>query len=177
MVAGEDQFDWTSFLRLAGDFELLLAEAPTMPLAVFEQLAHAILSRVYASGSMMPSLALIVAETGGEVAWRDRDVRCNPAHDEWMAAWRSNYDRLGAYLGARDLYFMVPDSASAGCVTSTLSDDLADILADLKAGATLFDESRLSEAMWEWRSRFDHWGEHALLALGVLHRRIDWDEA
>jgi|AntDryMetagUQ889_1029465.scaffolds.fasta_scaffold07066_2 hypothetical protein len=54
-----------------------------------------------------------------------------------------------------------------------LSDDLADIWRDLKAGLRGLDEGGPEMSIrWEWRWGFyNHWGPHATSALTVLHAR------
>ncbi|MGH3424514.1 MAG: DUF5063 domain-containing protein, partial [Nocardioidaceae bacterium] len=60
-----------------------------------------------------------------------------------------------------------------------LSDDLADIAADLTHGLRHYEEGNRVEALWWWQySYLNHWGNHAGAALRALqavvaHARLD----
>ncbi|MCO7124381.1 DUF5063 domain-containing protein [Sporolactobacillus shoreicorticis] len=63
-------------------------------------------------------------------------------------------------------------------LTGSLSDDLSDIYAELKAGMQLYKKNEIDEAAWHWKLGFDsHWGFHLVDALRALHyvisREID----
>jgi hypothetical protein len=50
-----------------------------------------------------------------------------------------------------------------------LSDDLADIFAEVDGGLRWFDAGQPSEAVWEWGfGLVHHWGEHATSAIRAL---------
>lgn len=63
--------------------------------------------------------------------------------------------------------------------TYRLSDDLADIAADLTHGLRHYEEGNRVEALWWWQySYLNHWGNHAGAALRALqavvaHARLD----
>jgi hypothetical protein len=58
-------------------------------------------------------------------------------------------------------------------VTSSLSDDLADIYRDVKGGLDLFDSKHPIDAAWEWRFNFQiHWGQHLVGAQRAIHEYL-----
>lgn len=75
-------------------------------------------------------------------------------------------------LGAVDLYYAVADPfVRDELVVGSLMDDLADIYVDLREGIDLLAAGYASDALWHWRFNHDsHWGDHAVGALGALHR-------
>jgi len=55
-------------------------------------------------------------------------------------------------------------------VVGDLSDDLADIYFELRAGLDLYENKQPQEALWTWKFGLEiHWGEHATSAIRVLH--------
>ena len=89
-------------------------------------------------------------------------------------AWQAQRERIGQKL-SRDYYWCVfepfepekPDS-----IVGSISDDLADIWRDLKAGLTEIDSGKatsITDAVWHWRSSFEtHWAQHAAGAIVAL---------
>jgi Domain of unknown function (DUF5063) len=75
-------------------------------------------------------------------------------------------------FGAHDEYWEVFDPyIEAEALIGALSDDVADVYADLARGLALWEADKRDAAVWEWRFGFDiHWGDHAIDALRALHR-------
>lgn len=90
-------------------------------------------------------------------------------------------ERLAHLLAPIDRYVEVFDPYTDPPTASTfvLSDDLADITADLLHGLQHFRAGRAFEALWWWQfSYVSHWGTHAGAALRALqsvvaHARLD----
>jgi hypothetical protein len=60
-------------------------------------------------------------------------------------------------------------------VFAELSDDLADVYSDLKAGLLLYEKEMFPEAFWEWRFRFQiHWGNHLTGAQKAIRNYISF---
>jgi hypothetical protein len=81
-----------------------------------------------------------------------------------------------------DEYADVVDPLTSGEVVSgSLTDDLADIAADLSHGLRHYRSGRIDEALWWWQfSYLSNWGVRATSALRVLqsmlgHLRLDVD--
>ncbi len=87
-------------------------------------------------------------------------------------------ERLAAKLGTANRYWKVFDPPNKkSLVSTTLSDDLADICLDLERGLAL-QVARLSrnDFLWQWRFDFrNHWGRHAVSALAAIHHAVAWD--
>jgi hypothetical protein len=76
-------------------------------------------------------------------------------------------------FGTFDTYWEVFDPYVADePVAGSLSDELAEIYADVQRGLALWDRDvPRAAAIWEWRFHFDrHWGDHAVDVLRALHR-------
>jgi len=173
MVSGAFDYDWAGFRELVGEYERFLTQAPQQDLPLFQELAQSKLARLYYEATVMRRVAVdFYSDTGGDEAWAARDEEHNPEYDQWFETWQSHERSLAAYLGDRNRFFVAGDPSEQECYATSLSDGLADVLSDLQAGAAHFDAGRLPEAMWEWTFRFDHWGDHALDALKVLHWRV-----
>ncbi|UWE13377.1 DUF5063 domain-containing protein [Actinacidiphila bryophytorum] len=89
--------------------------------------------------------------------------------------------RLAALLEPIDVYSevfdpYVPRSTPVAC---RISDDMADVVADLTHGLTHFSAGRVSEALWWWQfSYLSNWGSTASASLRALqslvaHVRLD----
>jgi len=112
------------------------------------------------------------------------EVELSEKHDELApkaARLRSHdhqrlYPMLKEKLGDWDLYRHVFDpTKDEEAILGTLSDDLADIYHDLKDGLILDEtlQAPPEDSIWTWRLLFhSHWGEHAISALGAIHRRL-----
>jgi hypothetical protein len=75
-------------------------------------------------------------------------------------------------FGAHDEYWEVFDPyIEAEALIGSLSDDIADVYADLSRGLALWAADQREAAVWQWRFAFEiHWGDHAIDALRALHR-------
>jgi hypothetical protein len=90
-------------------------------------------------------------------------------------------ERLARLLGPIDRYVEVfdPYENPPSAATFVISDDLADVTADLLHGLQHFRAGRAIEALWWWQfSYVSHWGTHAGAALRALqsvvaHARLD----
>lgn len=84
-------------------------------------------------------------------------------------------ERLAALLDPVDVYSevfdpYVPRSAPVAC---RISDDLADVLTDLRHGMAHYREGRVSEALWWWQfSYLSNWGPTASAALRALQSLV-----
>jgi hypothetical protein len=84
-------------------------------------------------------------------------------------------DRLGALLEPIDEYVEVfdPYASEVELEVSRLSDDLADVAADLYHGLAHYQAGRTAEALWWWQfSYLANWGATASSALRALHSAI-----
>jgi len=157
--------DWEGFRSEVATLEALLEDPPDQR-ELLELEAVRILARLYSGGVEIRCLADAYSETGGDLEWAHRDLENNHEHDLWLRRWQRRAGEVVPVLGDHNPH-KVPldpvDASSPG--ESHLSDDLSDVLVDLMAGATFYDQGRLPEAMREWSFRFDHWGDHALRAL------------
>ena len=84
-------------------------------------------------------------------------------------------ERLEKLLGPANEYLEVfdPYAPEGELVHSRLSDDLADVAADLFHGLAHFKAGRANEAMWWWQySYLANWGSTASSALRALHSAV-----
>lgn len=163
-------FDSADFRRHVADLDQLLEHARELEADEFDHTAIIILSQLYADGALLPP---VTDEVLSEMF--ARKAASDPAYVDWLETWKRRYKALRRYFDEHDVYHVALDPDESECITSTLSDDLADVITDLTVGALLFDDSRVDEAVGEWSVRFAHWGNHALMALRTLHWRFDWD--
>jgi hypothetical protein len=102
------------------------------------------------------------------------DAGPDPDVDELRAALAKLVDPIDAYTEVFDPY-----DPTVEPVTCSLSDDLADVVADLAHGLQHYRAGRLSEALWWWQfSYLSNWGATASAALRALqsvvaHVRLD----
>jgi hypothetical protein len=89
---------------------------------------------------------------------------------------------LANMLDGLDEYADIVDPLTSGeVVRGALSDDLADVAADLEHGLRHYRDGRIDEALWWWQfSYLSTWGVRATSALRVLqsmlgHLRLDVD--
>ncbi|MDT3395809.1 DUF5063 domain-containing protein [Streptomyces sp. B1866] len=90
-------------------------------------------------------------------------------------------ERFAVLLDPVDVYSEVfdPYVARSSTVACRISDDLADIVTDLRHGMAHYREGRVSEALWWWQfSYLSNWGPTASAALRALqslvaHVRLD----
>jgi Domain of unknown function (DUF5063) len=84
-------------------------------------------------------------------------------------------ERLADLLGPVDEYVEVfdPYQRDREVIASRLSDDLADVAADLFHGLAHFRSGRANEALWWWQySYLANWGSTASSALRALHSAV-----
>lgn len=158
------------FVEAARQFCALMEERPADVKAWLRSLLPA-LSELY---------AYAVGLTGVEwVEANDRTLsRFQVTHDEW----RVLYHRLSTQLGHDAWYWMTFEPMKtqvekAEKVIGNLADDLADVYRDIVPGLRAWntkDDALLDEIAFQWaRGGFEnHWGSHAVDALGILHRIV-----
>lgn len=84
-------------------------------------------------------------------------------------------ERLAELLGPVDEYVEVfdPYQRDSEVIASRLSDDLADVAADLFHGLAHYRAGRANEALWWWQySYLANWGSTASSALRALHSAV-----
>ncbi|MEX2983041.1 DUF5063 domain-containing protein [Streptomyces sp. C36] len=136
--------------------------------------------------SAVPFLLLEVSQlllTGGRLGAHEDflpderyepDVGPEPDVDELRERFAAMLDPVDVYSEVFDPY--VPRSAP---VASRISDDLADIITDLRHGMAHYRDGRVSEALWWWQfSYLSNWGPTASGCLRALqslvaHVRLD----
>lgn len=102
------------------------------------------------------------------------DVGPEPDVDELRERFARMLDPVDIYSEVFDPY--VPRTAPVAC---RISDDLADIITDLRHGMAHYRDGRVSEALWWWQfSYLTNWGPTASAALRalqslVVHVRLD----
>ncbi|GCD36078.1 DUF5063 domain-containing protein [Streptomyces chrestomyceticus JCM 4735] len=136
--------------------------------------------------SAVPFLLLEVSQlllTGGRLGAHEDivpderyepDVGPEPDVDELRERFARLLDPVDVYSEVFDPY--VPRSAPVAC---RISDDLADLITDLRHGLAHYRAGRVSEALWWWQfSYLSNWGPTASAALRALqslvaHVRLD----
>ncbi|NGN67237.1 DUF5063 domain-containing protein [Streptomyces sp. A7024] len=102
------------------------------------------------------------------------DTGPEPDVDELRARFAEMLDPVDVYSEVFDPY--EPRSAPVAC---RISDDIADILTDLRHGMAHYSAGRVSEALWWWQfSYLSNWGPTASACLRalqslVVHVRLD----
>ncbi|MGA4840563.1 DUF5063 domain-containing protein [Streptomyces sp. G45] len=84
-------------------------------------------------------------------------------------------ERLAALLDPIDVYSEVfdPYEPRKAPVACRISDDLADVVTDLRHGLAHYREGRVTEALWWWQfSYFSNWGSTASGALRALQSLV-----
>ncbi|MEU0780549.1 DUF5063 domain-containing protein [Streptomyces sp. NPDC006173] len=84
-------------------------------------------------------------------------------------------ERLAVMLEPIDVYSEVfdPYEPRKAPVACRISDDLADVMADLRHGMAHYRAGRTTEAMWWWQfSYFSNWGSTASAALRALQSLV-----
>jgi hypothetical protein len=120
---------------------------------------HTCVAKLYAAALELPS----VQPARAEVAFEGKG---SPTWSELRAT-------LQGAFGSREYYseiFAPYELQGQEPIVGSLSDDLADIFADVSRGLAAWDAKDYHGAVWEWGFHFDHhWGEHATGALRALH--------
>jgi hypothetical protein len=102
------------------------------------------------------------------------DAGPEPDEDDLRQRLATLLEPIDVYSEVFDPY--VPRSTPVAC---RISDDLADVVADLAHGLTHFQAGRVSEALWWWQfSYLSNWGSTASASLRALqslvaHVRLD----
>ncbi|MFJ5260909.1 DUF5063 domain-containing protein [Streptomyces sp. NPDC088387] len=81
-------------------------------------------------------------------------------------------EKLARLLEPVDVYSEVfdPYEPRTAPVPARISDDLADVIADLRHGMAHYRAGRVTEALWWWQfSYFSNWGSTASATLRALH--------
>ncbi|WP_328769930.1 DUF5063 domain-containing protein [Streptomyces sp. NBC_00286] len=84
-------------------------------------------------------------------------------------------ERLAALLDPIDVYSEVfdPYEHRKGRVPARISDDLADVITDLRHGMAHYKAGRTTEALWWWQfSYFSNWGSTASATLRALQSLV-----
>ena len=143
------------FVELARAFRALVDERAALPASEFLQRVHHLLPRLY-------SIALVLPDVGGDAP-----------HCEGSTSVTALGRDLRATIGALDYYREIFDpyaGESEEPVIGSLSDDIADIYAELTAGMSCWDAENREGALWAWRFSFQvHWGKHLTSALRAMH--------
>lgn len=96
------------------------------------------------------------------------DTGPEPDVDELRERFARLLDPIDVYSEVFDPY--VPRSAPVAC---RISDDLADIVTDLRHGMAHYRNGRVSEALWWWQfSYLSNWGPTASAALRALQSLV-----
>lgn len=152
----------------------------------FASQLHRVLAQLYSAGLDLPSTDMLWDLDKEEIGQVD-DASADHPHvddpgpdpdrlstDGLRALCRSLAQRFGASNYYREVFdpYEAPEEAE---VTGSLTDDVADIYHDIRAGLMKWDRGESGEALWEWRFHLEiHWGEHATGALRALHARAAW---
>ncbi|MGP3772938.1 DUF5063 domain-containing protein [Streptomyces sp. SDT5-1] len=84
-------------------------------------------------------------------------------------------ERLAAMLDPVDVYSEVfdPYEPRKAPVAARISDDLADVISDLRHGMAHYRAGRITEALWWWQfSYFSNWGSTASATLRALQSLV-----
>lgn len=135
----------SAFVTAARQYQRFIETAAQLPLEERVLEARRAVLALYVTGSELPS----VNPTDGIAAnrWNRDDLR-----------WEQ-FEQFELYKCADGM--------------GSLSDDLLDIAGDVLPALELYElgGDAIDEAVWTWRFNFEsHWGEHAVGALGALHR-------
>ncbi|MFF0597169.1 DUF5063 domain-containing protein [Streptomyces antibioticus] len=128
-------------------------------------------------GSAVPFLLLEVSQlllAGGRLGAHedilpDERYEPDPGFEPDVDELRENLARL---LDPVDIYSEVfdPYEPRRAPVPARISDDLADVIADLRHGMVHYKAGRTTEALWWWQfSYFSNWGSTASATLRALH--------
>ncbi len=156
------------FPRLARQFCALITSNKMRERNKFLTKIASVLGELYSAALLLPDVTPAFS--------RNRASESKLA--ERIKQYKLLNEKLAAKLGPANRYWKVfdpPDKQSL--VSTTLSDDLADICLDLERGLAL-QAARPSrnDFLWKWRFDFrNHWGRHAVSALTAIHHTVAWD--
>jgi hypothetical protein len=148
-----------SFVATSREYCELIEGIPVLPRRSFLVQVQRTLARLYVLALDLPS---VPPETN------DLPLERLSAQD-----WRHLHERLGEYLGAADVYWMVFDPADPidhEAIAQTLADDLSDIYRDLRDCAVEVGGTMTGDLLWTLRFSFEsHWGHHVVGTLMAIH--------
>ena len=156
-------------------FQLLAGKFCKAVVSLNEQKPDEFLAKIASILGSLYSAALLLPDVSPKTNGRPHSKRNLLQHTK---RYKHLNELLAARLGPVNIYWKVfdpPDKKSL--VSTTLSDDLADICLDLENGLALH-RSRVPRNDFLWQLRFDfraHWGRHAVSALTAIHHAIAWD--
>jgi hypothetical protein len=90
------------------------------------------------------------------------------------ADWKRIYNAVASVVSDWEYYWEVFDPTKKDePVAGSLADDIADVYRDLSEGVALSKAQHSPQnIIWKWRfSFYTHWGQHAIDALRLIHRR------
>ena len=80
-------------------------------------------------------------------------------------------EKIGKYDNYSEIFDPIFENEM---VVGSLSDDLADIYADLKGPMISFESGRENDAIWQWKFNVKtHCGDHLVDSLRVIHRLVN----
>ena len=150
----------TEFINIATEFCLLLEEREKKDGVRLLQEAFIILPQLCLGAMLLPEIK----------RFSDYDVPILPYEKR-----KELFDSLQSKFKGSDVYRFVydPFDADDESITSSVSDDLADIYIDIKPGLNEWDTVSSTDRLmiiWEWWFLFGaHWGHHANRVLPVLY--------
>jgi hypothetical protein len=152
--------DMEPFLSLVREYLALVENCEAMAPRDFLSQCGTLLPQIYAAGIQLPEPEL----SDEELEFGERE-------------FESPMGAIGALLGKYDVYAEVFDPVfDRESLLTHLSDDLADIYADLREPLEIFDRggnNHLNEALWRWRFNIrGHCGDHLVDALRPIHRLV-----
>ena len=182
-ISGKSEHDpdVMSFVEVAQDFCRLLERKTRLSTRGF--LGRVLKSTValYRAGLTLPNVDPGY-HPGGE--WFEKNkglpiqeqLRLHPKIQEHSRRNKLILGKIERSLGGELWYQIVFDPfQDRKTVSSSLSDDLADIYCDVKEGLLNLKSSRRVSAsvIWQWKCDFEsHWGRHAVSAINAMHCRL-----
>jgi DNA-directed RNA polymerase subunit F len=156
-------------------FQLLAREYCRVVASLDERKASELLTEIASILGKLYSVALLLPDIFPSTNRNQLSKRKLAQHTK---RYKHLNDLLAAKLATANSYWKVfdpPDKKSL--VSTTLSDDLADICLDLEDGLALRRSGvPRNDFLWQWRFDFRaHWGRHAVSALTAIHHVIAWD--
>jgi Domain of unknown function (DUF5063) len=145
----------TEFVELTRSYCALVVEHAPLPASEFLQQVHSLLPRLYAAALLLP-----------DIGWDAPDCEGRHTMSTLGRDLRAKFGALDHYRELFDPYA----SESEEPVIGSLSNDIADIYAELANGITCWDAGNHDGALWAWRFGFQmHWGKHLTSALRALY--------
>lgn len=156
-------------------FQLLAGELCKAVVSLDEQKPDEFLAKIASILGSLYSVSVLLPDVSPKTNGRLHSKRNLVQHTK---RYKRLNELLAAKLGSVNGYWKVfdpPDKKSL--VSTTLSDDLADICLDLEDGLALQRSGvPRNDFLWQWRFDFRaHWGRHAVSAMTAIHHLIAWD--